>query len=532
MQSLRKPGKIYLLLLQLVLVLVLAACTRSSSSGSGGGSTGGEVTDGETFEFSYMLVTRFKNWLEELNWFDELQKRTNTKVTVIDGGEGDRYYNNVDLRVGGGDFPDSGMVSLAQAEVYGSQGAFVDLKPYIEKYAPNIKKYIDEHPDYKKLITASDGKIYGLIAEYPRIASIMFYREDMFKKAGVTQPPRTIEELTDGFRKIKAHYGKNDKNFYPFLGRESFIKFTEVFDAGDKIVDGKVHGIYQSGYSFVNGFGFDLYSEGFKKLITWYHQLYQEGLIDPEWIAGTVTENAWETKMLTGKGAFSYDFFTRPAFFMNNGGPENDPDYNIKALPYLLDLNGNQSVVPTSPKYELSRVMVINAKAEDKAPGIIKFLDYLWSEEGQTLIGWGVEGVTYKETNGKKEFIVSFEEEVYKPAGQKRWSFLQDRMTFPMPVNNEAFYQWNTEIVKEIASELFTDKYIKSYPILKYSTEQLRERTELLAKVEEAVLGNLVKFINGSRPMSEWDAFLNEMEQIGYKRIVEIDQQAYDAMNN
>jgi len=529
MLLLRKMGKGTVATL-LSFALVLTACTggggnaNSSEEGAANaGSEGQAAGEGETFEFSYLLVTRFVNWMNELNWYPVLLERTNTKVELVDGGEGDQYYSNVDLRIGGGDFPDAGMVSMAQAEVYGSQGAFVDLKPLIAEHAPNLQKFIDANPDYAQLITASDGKIYGIVEQYPRIANAIMYREDMFKKAGIENEPRTIEELTEALRKLKAHYS-SDSNFYPFTGREDFIKFTETFHANDTIVDDKVHGIYDGGR------GFDIYSAGFKDLVTWYNTLYKEGLIDPEWVAGASTEAAWETKFLSGKGALSYDFFTRPAYFMLNGGPDNDPEYNLKVMPYLLDANGKQSVAATSAKYDLQRVFVVNAKAADKAPGILKFLDYMYSEDGQTLFGWGVEGETYKEEGGKKQFIVNFDEEVFKPAGEKRWSFLQDRMTFPKIVNNEAFYEWNNEVVKSFAAGLFTDEYVKSYPILKYSTEQLKERANLLATVKEATLSNVVKFVNGTRPMSEWDAFLAEMEQAGYKKIVEIDQQAYDAM--
>ena len=52
-----------------------------------------------------------------------------------------------------------------------------------------------------------------------------------------------------------------------------------------------------------------------------------------------------------------------------------------------------------------------------------------------------------------------------------------------------------------------------------------------MAQVKEALGAYEVKFITGKLPMSEWDNFLKDMESKGYKRIVEIDQAAYDAIN-
>lgn len=478
---------------------------------------------GQKVSFSYTLENKFVKWMLDLNWYKIFLEKANADVQLIEGGAGAQYYKNIDLKIASGDFPDAGIVNLAQAEVYGSQGAFVDLKPLIDKHAPNIKKYIDSNPDYKAMITASDGKIYGLTQEYPKISGVTFYREDMFKKAGITQEPHTIEEFTDALRKLKTAYADN-KNFYPFTGRDGFLKFQSVFGAQDRIENGKVHGIYAIGS------GTDIHSPGYRKLVEWFKQLHDEKLIDPEWVAGASTEESWQTKMLVGNGAVSDDFFTRPAWFMLNGGPKNDPNFSMKVLPYPMGIDGQQAKRSTNARYPDNRFLAISTKAEKKAPDIIRLLDFVFSPEGQTIMQYGVEGQTFKTVNGKREFLVTYSEEVPKPLGTPNWLFLQDRLTFPAPVNNEAFYEFNDDLTKSYAADYFS-KYAATYPALKYNTDQQKERSDLVAKIGEAVTANLVKFVSGKRPMSEFDAFLAEMDKLGYKRVVEIDQAAYDAMN-
>ncbi|ANY66116.1 hypothetical protein BBD42_06330 [Paenibacillus sp. BIHB 4019] len=513
--------------MSMVLLLAMTACSNGGNKAAPSASTGtDEGSAGGTTTFSYMMAGKYTNWLQDLNWYPVLEEKTNTKVELVNGGEDDdAYKKNLELKIGSGQFPDSGIVSLAQSEVYGGQGLFIDLKPYIDKFAPNIKAYLDANPDYAKLMTTKDGEIFGLAQEYPTISNVTFYRADMFEKAGITANPTTVQEFTDVLKKLKETY-KDTANFYPFTGRDGYLKFQEAFAANDKIVDGKVHGIYE------NGKGSDIYSPGFKSLIEWYAQLYQDKLIDPEWVAGTATEESWQTKMLTGQGAISSDFFTRPSWFMNNGGPENDPKYSIKVMEPFKDASGNQTMLPpTEEKYRMDRVFVINEKAEDKAEGIIKFMDYMFSDEGRTLMDYGVEGKSYKEEGGKKAFTVKFEEQGNKPIGTPVWNFLQDRLTFPVPVNNEAYYQWMDDLTKSFATTFF-DKYTsKEFSSLKYSTDQLKERTTLLANVKQALNAALVKFISGQRSLTEWDAFLGEMEQAGYNKLTDIDQAAYDAMS-
>ncbi|MBB6730668.1 extracellular solute-binding protein [Cohnella zeiphila] len=514
----------------LALAVALSACSGSggnsgsTASPSSSGAASGSASSGGSFSFSYMMAAKYNNWLKDLAWYPELLKETNTQVNLVDGGQDDADYSkNLDLKIGSGEFPDAGIVSLSQAEVYGKQGAFMDLKPLIDKEAPNIKAFLEQNPDYANLVTDKDGHIYGLMQEYPTISSVTLYRSDMFKKAGITQNPTTIQEFTDDLKKLQEAY-KSTQNFYPFTGRDGFIRYTEAFDAGDKIdADGKVHGIYNLGA------GYDLYSPGFKQLIEWYISLYKDKLIDPEWVAGTQTEDSWQTKMLTGKGAVSDDFFTRPAWLMSNGGPKNDPNYDIQVMLPFKTQDGQQSKRPVYPTLRTDRVIVINPKSKAKADGIIKFMDYVFSEKGRQLMDYGVEGTTSKDENGKKTFITDFSVEAAKPLGTTNNGVYQDRLTFPAPVDNDAYYDFLDKLTKSYAKNYF-DNYAQVFPTLKYDADQLKERTNLLAKVQPALDSNIVKFVTGARSMSEWDSFLSEMEQAGYKQIVDIDQAAYDAM--
>lgn len=125
---------------------------------------------------------------------------------------------------------------------------------------------------------------------------------------------------------------------------------------------------------------------------------------------------------------------------------------------------------------------------------------------------------------------MDFTEQEATPAGEPRWSFLNDRLTFVKPIDNDAFYSWNTELVRNAALELFTDESLKTGVQVTYSADQAKQLADLSAKVNEAVTAGVTEFVNGKRPMSEWDAFLGEMETAGYKKIVALQQEAYDAM--
>lgn len=519
---LMRKWKLSLLTLSLAFLLILCACSvptqNTTATTQQQGTSESQNTSSEPISFSYILPTKYVNWLKDLLWYPEFEKAVNAKVDIIEGGDGDIYYSGIDLKVASGEFPDSGIVKVAQSDVYGKQGAFVDLKPLIEKYAPNIKKYIEANPDFSSLIETDEGAIYGLPAEIPRLSNVTMFRTEHLKQAGITENPSTIDEFTEVLRKLKQSLG-GDANYFPYSGQDAFLQFAPAFGANDYIdSDGKVHGIY------AQGMGFDIHAPGYKQMIEWYKLLYDEKLIDPEWVSGAITEIVWETKFMTGKTTYADNWFTNPTNFMVQ---VNDANYHVDVMPYFKDNNGAQIQRPTSPRFNLTREFVINSKSKN-IEGIMRYMDFAYSQEGQTIRNYGVEGKTYKVVNGQKEYIVKFEEEWPKKVGTPNNGFFQDRLTFPGPVDNDAFYLFLDDFTKSYAKNYFTS-YTKVFDAMQWSVAQLEERSNLMAKVSTAVDANAVKFVMGERPFAEFDSFIKEMDNLGYNRITEIDQAAYDA---
>lgn len=479
--------------------------------------------------FSYLMHGKFVTWLNDLQWYTYVPEKTGTTVEFVEGpSENDDYYSDVDQRMISKSFPDAGIVKLAQANVYGEQGGFLDLKPYIKQHAPNIQKYLEEHPDYHALVTSENGAIYGLANETPTSAEIVAYRVDHFKEAGITEIPGTIDEFTDTMRQLKVYYGASDDNYYPISGRDQLLRFMPFFEASAGFEDGTAHGNYYTS----SAYAYDIKAPGFEQMIDWYRTMYKEGLIDPEWVSGAISEEQWESSVLTGKSSIFMDGYTRPAWYMNNADKAAYPSFELDVMPYFKTVNGHTAKMTSKLKYDERRCMVINVTAEEKAPMIMKYLDFFFSDEGQLLAGWGVEGKSFEAAEGQNRYLVDYTEEEQKPIGTPKWSFLSDQLTFIKPIDNEAFYSYNTEFTKNIALGLFSDENLAERWNIIYTTEQTTEISNLASIVNESVNSGVLKFIKGERVMDEWNDFIKEMDTLGYQRIVEIEQEAYNAMFN
>lgn len=510
-----------------------ASTTASTGDGTAAASSTESSGDGDNTYTMFMRST-YVDWIKELKWYDVAEERTGIHVDYISGPEEfNDVYSEIDQRVISGDLPDAVMTKLAQTNVYGPQGVFADLAPYIEKYAPNLQKYIDDNPDYKALVTDKDGHIYGLCKETPIFADLIGYRVDQFKAAGIDPDSIvTIDDFTKALETLKAYYGKDNPNYYPLTGRDTAIRFASWFGAASNISSTESNGIYINGH-YKDG-SIDIMNDGAYQMVETMKKWYDEGLIQPEWVAGTFGEADWEAAMLNGNGSVFYDYYNRAEWFMENGGPDNDPNYQMGVLNFIKDDNGNPQKMTVSMKYNDECVTAVNANcSEDKIKTILTFIDYFYTEEGEILANYGVEGESFKtDANGDKEFIVDYQTEEATPAGEKRWSFLSDRFTVCKPVDNEGFFKWNAPLIAEATGRLFTDENLGTSYVLRFTDDQSKEITNLLASVYDAQMSGITQFIDGTRELTpdNWAAFQQEMNDMGLSRIEEIQLAAYQAM--
>lgn len=528
---------------KLIAVILMAAMTGAMLAGCGGkeDKSGGAAAPegagseaGAESENSYTMFMRstYVDWIKELKWYDVAEEATGIHVEYVEGPDDfNDVYAEVDQRIISQTLPDAVMTKLAQSNVYGPQGAFVDLAPYIEQYAPNLQKYIDANPDYAALVTDENGSIYGLVKESPVFTDYLAYRADHLEKAGVDAGSiKTVEDFTEAMRTLKAYYGKDNPNYYPLDGRENPIRFAAWFGCPSSISAEASKGIY---ISHQKDGSLDIRDENAYAMVETMKTWYDEGLINPEFAANTRTEGDWEAAMINGNATFTYDYYNRAEWFMVNGGTDADPDYQMAVLDMFQDKDGNIMKGTTCCKYNEECVTAVNAKcSEEKIKTILTFIDYFYTEEGITLAHYGVEGESFEtESDGSKKFIVDYATEEATPEGEKRWSFLSDRFTVCKPVDNDAFFAWNSPLIAEAAQRINKEENLMTAYNVKYTPEQTEELSNLVATVFDAEIAGIVSFVTGNKEFDAdaWKAFQEEMDGLGLSRIEEIQLDAYHA---
>lgn len=142
----------------------------------------------------------------------------------------DAYLLQAETWSAAGELPDICMVNGSMASDYADIGTILDLTGYAEEYG--ITDKIDE--GYFKEMS-SDGSIYGIPWEDAHYAFIL-YNEGILKEVGVTEFPKTLDELIEASKKISdAGYipmAMGDKALWP-ADSLAFSAFVNNFVGND-----------------------------------------------------------------------------------------------------------------------------------------------------------------------------------------------------------------------------------------------------------------------------------------------------------
>jgi multiple sugar transport system substrate-binding protein len=268
---------------------VLSACGGSSNNGGGGGKKA--------------ALTVWVGWsARELGVFKDLmaeyqKAHPDVKIKTV----GSINDTKIVAAIRAGRAPDVvSSFNSYNVGVYCGTGAWIDLTPYLEKSGIETSEF----PPATMYYTQYGGKRCAL----PLLADTygLYYNKDLFAKAGLSGPPKTISQLTEYAKKLTQ---RNPDGSLKVVGMSPFIGFYEnaperwVTSWGAKWIDSEGNSI------LAKEPGWSEWLQWQKGLIDWYGYKnlvrFQAGLGD-EFSAS----NAFEA----GKVAMNLDGEWRVAF--------------------------------------------------------------------------------------------------------------------------------------------------------------------------------------------------------------------------
>lgn len=515
--------------------LVLGTMFTFTSCGGSGGASEEVLTDvsfplEETTTISVMTKEEATVDQDENNKLiaQRLEDETNVHVdwtTYVS----DQYYDKRNLALAKpSSLPDvlfNAGFSTYDLLKYGEQGVIIPLNDLIDNYMPNLTKILDENPEYRTMITAPDGNIYA----FPWIEQLGVGKEAIQSVAGMPFINKTwLDELG---LPIPTTTDELEEALIAFKGMgEDVIPMSFILNNGNEDM-GFLLGAFGYGdngdHIMIDNDGTVLYSlvdEGYKEGIKWVHQLYEEGLIDPE-----VFTHDWARYVAKGKNNQYGMFFGWTALDIA-GNPD---DY--VPLPALEGPDGFKNAPRSSGSatsgFDMGRCVITSNATQLEL--IAKWIDQMYAPIQSIQNNWG----TYDDENHVNIFTM-------KDDGTLEHNELGDTTPYdarvqqmiggPLAILNSYYGVYTTfppdaaERMADVKSYVPDMKYDNVYPIIYMTMDDLDRATQLETDINS--YGNQMKahWILDGGVDEEWDEYLQKMDNYGLEEYIALKQKYYD----
>ena len=547
--------KYYLAALAVGVAGLLSACGgKTAATDAGEKSVSENVGEAKGYEFGEgvtfhsdepvtysMMFSDHENYPYKEDWllWKAIKEKTNVDFDLTIVARTD-YNDKVSATVNSGSAPFI-IPKIYDSTQYEDSGQVVAISDYVQ-YMPNYQKAIKDWglQDDLNQILSSDGKYYRLPGMWENNAGgySLAIRQDVFEAAGVdlsNEAKWTWDDFIEALKKVKAYTGADYVWSDGFqFGSTMNIAANSYGVTGGNSSDGGDWGL-KNGVKFdydKKEFYFADTTEEYKNYLKMLNTLYTEGLLDPE----TFTQDTATAKA---------KFYRGDSYVMNMNYQMLSDTLNGKmtvdgAKLYFLTppMGSAGNIKISSSNGRLENGIMISKNALDKLGEeefikMLRFIDWLWySDEGQTLALWGVEGETYTVDDAGNYVLNS---DIYyngmNPGAPKQLNvdYGFGGGVFAYGGSKKLRYSKFSEGEKEWNDRVDANRVDQKLlpPIL--ADELEKEDLNLIqVPLMDYVNTAALEFISGKRNLdTDWDAYVAECENKGSVKYIELANNIY-----
>ncbi|NKI19747.1 extracellular solute-binding protein [Paenibacillus dendritiformis] len=521
-------------ILAALMALTLAAC--SGGSGSNAQEANGAQPPEKLTNLTYwvQMVSQVSATLKsynEIEAYKELERVTGVKVDFQHPPEGQQAKEQFNLMLTSDKLPD--VIEYSWTSYPGGpekaikDGKIIRLNDLIDQHAPNLKKVLEEHPDWKKEIMTDEGSIYAFpfIRSHDRLKVFLgpTIRQDWLDKLNLDMPT-TIDEW---YTVLKA-FKENDMN-----GNGKADEIPLYLAKGD--VDAST--------GFLGAFGINagFYQEGgtvkygptdprFKEFLTLMNKWYREGLLDRDF--ATTDAKLLEAKITGGQIGAAVLYTGSGIGNYNTLMKDKDPNFHLVAAPYPVMKKGDKQIWGYKD-FAYTGIGAAITTSNKNPVETVKWLDYAYSEEGTLLFNFGKEGVSYTMENGKPAFK---REVLNNPNGLPLIQSMSqhNRATFSGPFMLDIRFdeQYTTSPDQLKSKEIWAEPTLElKLPRTTPNSEESSRYASIMNDINTYKDEMYLKFIMGQEPLDNFDKYVKTIEGMGLQEAIGIQQNALERYN-
>lgn len=476
-------------------------------------------------------VSQFAVDMNELEFYKELEKRTNVEIDFIHPSSAN-VSEQFNVMLASGDYPDIierdwSSYTGGEEQAY-KDGILMDLTDLMEANMPNMLNYIDTVvPESKKWVT-TNGRFYTI----PNLSDNEKYtvmhgpviRKDLLDKCGL-EIPKTITDWENVLRAFKNEGIASplvffDTNSYSVV--KSFAQFIGAYGIARNFFVDPVDGKVKHGFA----------DERIKEFINTMRKWIDEGLLDPD--ITTIDSKGLEGKIYNGEaGAWTDNVSTLRA--RETELKRVLPEAELAVCPYPT-LNEGETclIVPFDRMDGYTYSGMVGISTANENPEItLQWLDYAFSEEGHMLYNFGLEGISYNIEDGKPVYteLITNNPDGYdlntalanyarpNAIGYLDAAYLEQY--YDSGLQQQALQTWSADGAKTRPSMVWRACY-------KFTAEEAEEYNSLVSQINTYVDEKYARLISGIDSIDHYEEFIAELETMQIDRVCELIQTAYD----
>jgi putative aldouronate transport system substrate-binding protein len=522
-------------ILLLFMAAVLFLQVSCKDAGTGAGDTEPLSPEITVWTPLHVLAAPVVRQLGELPMVQEWQKRTGVKLQFRhpSGRTPSDVSEQYNLMLASGKLPDVMIwnwknVQGGTSKMY-HDGTIVRLNEYIERYAPHLKKILNDNPHIAQQLMADNGDIYtiphlraGEFGKY-RTFSGLLIRQDWLDELGL-KAPETIDE----WEKVLTAF-KEKKGAIPFtLHKDYPISSTDF--AGAFGVAGIGGGTYNGFYVNNGKVLFGPLQPAFKDYLSTMRRWYRNGLLDPDFASND--SKTMDVKISSGKAGAYYGYIGGSIGQLLPVLQLKEPKANLAAVPYPVLRKGDQpTFIQTS--WEFNDMGAVITKVNTHPEETVKAFDELFSPQGVLLKNFGLEGLTYNMENGFPKYTdLILRNPDRLPVSQAMARYFIANYPFPGLDDdryNDQYYQLQTQKdalkLLERHSENARDVML---PPVSLTMEEAKDFARIMNGVNTYLSEMIMKIIMGAVPMEAYDQALLQVKGMEIERAAAIQQAALE----
>ena len=438
-----------------------------------------------------------------------------------------------------GDLPDIilGGSAILSSDIAQFPNLFADLKDLIASDGPNVQKMFAEHPELGYLCTDENGSVFAL-PKYQRYQPESVTRQ-MINKTWLDNlglaVPTTWDELYDVLLAFKTkdpnQNGEADEIPIDFAAGPASAIWGDLptilaYLCGFGI---PVTTMEQEGWYLKNGEVKSVWtSEEYKQFVGFLRKCWEAELINVE--VFTQDHSSMQALGRTGKVGVTLGWDITDRI-----GVEFADQY-ITFAPVLPDPSYDETAVWEYSSYALNYgypMMVLSSACENKEAAM-RFMDLFYDPYYGMQALFGSIGDCIKDNGDGTYAVLPPADETIDP-GTWKWMnaiadsspmYISDELQLDLPSDLKAMNALNEPFAKYVA-RVGLDGW--PGPFLKYTDEQSTDLAFLMTELNNLYLNKFAEWVVYGGIDEQWDAYLKDVENAGFKDAQTIVQNAVDS---